>query len=142
MKGPAVPSRLLPNMGQDPKVAASNVAQHPRWNNLGSAATEQCLRSCTEMHAQAIRYNIQATCAERDGCTAKPNPSRYTRHPTPSDLSVRGFVFEVVRGVQWCVVFEKLPPSHPPHPPPTPPPPPSKASPESTPGFFKTQACV
>ena len=59
---------------------ASNVAQHPRWNNLGSAATEQCLRSCTEMHAQAIRYNIQATCAERDGCTAKPNPSRYTRH--------------------------------------------------------------
>lgn len=32
------------------------------------------------MHAQAIRYNIQATCAERDGCTAKPNPSRYTRH--------------------------------------------------------------
>ena len=65
------------NAGQQ----SPNVAQHPRWNNLGSCtATEQCLRSCTEMHAQAIRYNIQATCAERDGCAAKPNPSRYTRH--------------------------------------------------------------
>ena len=82
------PFWLCENAGQQsPSIpgragGASNVAQHPRWNNLGSAATEQCLRSCTEMHAQAIRYNIQATCAERDGCTAKPNPSRYTRHST------------------------------------------------------------
>ena len=55
-----------------PTGGASKVAQHPRRNSLGDCTTtEQDAQRCTE---------LQYICRERGGCTAKPNPSRYTRH--------------------------------------------------------------
>ena len=79
---------------------ASKVAQHPQWNSLGSCtATEQCLQSCTALHAQAIRHNdIMYKLHVQRERGALPSP---TQAGTPDTWMLCGNGWSLIWTLSW-----------------------------------------